>query len=535
MNCQSLHKRLDRVSPSVGATSTELVFRFFLTLVVASFPGAMIIAFIKMSFGTSIMDFIPYYDLDQFIYWGEMATFAKSGFSGGYFGVNELVSAWKGFGPHGPGIIVFYGALYRLFPWLGYAAIPVFNVGLFTLALLFYLWRMKPSFSESLSVVVGAGLYPATILYLATSYQDGLHIAAAIMLAYFFIKLIEADRRKKYFNVLYIITGLLLLSLCFIRYTWAVCWIPYFYVVIGPKPWRFCLSVVFAIGIGLVVVWIFNHFIPVWYLSYLLGGDGHPKSALDLLTKPLTYTVSNVKSLMDVTNNRPASSVIFMNLAMLVIGSLSIWVSAVKKTSSLWILCTPQREVLVTLLAGLGGLVVMFVVAWVGSGSHVVRLLSANFIFCFIVVYHFFPHKAFHALLLYEVLLMPMYLGLYQVHHYPAFQNTEAVHVIEKFKQEVTLHLKDFGSASPWDQTVVVSDVDVGVAYLGIPPGYGIQTGGAAPGGLPKYSRFALLGGGARARAIKDGELVFLMETSIGTLFFNHLEASKPNQEETTR
>jgi len=493
--------------------------RAILPLTLAALPAVLACVLARVSFGASLLDFMPHYDLDQFPYWREMATFAEAGFSGGHYGVNETISTLKGFGPHGVAISTLYGALYALFPWLGYAAIPVFNLAFITLALGFLLWKTRDNPGECLFLGLAVALYPPVLLWAGSSFQDGLHMAGALALAWCFPRLMEAGAREESVPGLKAGAGALLLALCFVRYTWAVCLVPYFYIVLGPCRWRLALASLMGGLVGLACVTVFHQFIPAWYSdagSNVFLGAQESKSLLEVFWD---RTAGNLEQLLSVGTNNRASSVLAMDLALALAGTLGVWAVGAAREGGWLRVSSTRREAILTAAAGLLGLFVLNAVAWVGNGMNMVRLLSAHYLLCLPLTARMLGPRALHPLVLYGALLVPSYVLYYQYQQYPAYADTEARSRATQLREELSQHLKDWKSGNPWDDTVALGlDAQAtGVAWLGIPPRYAIQM--FTNQDLPRLCRFALLSGGARERALANPAFKALKETCVGTLF----------------
>lgn len=475
-------------------------------------PAALVLGFIRMSFGASLMDFMPHYDLDQFIYWHEMATFASNGFHGGYYGVNELISPIKGFGPHGIGIVMVYGFIYSLMPWLGFAALPVINILFLTVALAAYAWFGRPGLGKVVVVCLAVGLYPPLLLYLPTNFQDGFHCAAAIVLAMVFIRLIT--KRDDPDHIAFRVgSGVFLLCLCFIRYTWAVCFVPYFFIVLAGRSWRVPLAFALTLATSLAIVWFFNLFVPAWYSSPEAGVHVSGPLLSDKLLFVLERASGNLRSLADYTNNRAAAAVLAGGAAFTVLGLAASWRMSSWGRSEI----SPGAVVFLIIAMNMAALPAVFIIAWTGSGSHLVRLLSANYLFCFIVAFHVFPWRVFHVFIAYNVTLVPLYLGIFQMYHLPGYINDAARHKVLEISRQISPHLVTAGSANPWDKTIFVDDQERGIAFLSIPPGFGIQTTDGKGKGIPRLSRYAITKsppGGVDAEIWAP-----LTETAIGTFY----------------
>lgn len=483
-----------------------------LRVILPVLPAAFALGFIRVSFGVSIMDFMPHYDVDQYIYWHEMATFATSGFQGGHYGVNELISPLKGFGPHGIGIAMVYGFLYSLMPWLGFAALPVMNVLFMTLALTAYAWLGRPGLGKVIVVCLAVALYPPLMLYLPTSFQDGFHCAAAIVLAMVFIRLITKrnDPGQMAFRLG---AGVFLLCLCFIRYTWAVCFVPYCFIVLAGRSWRVPLAFTLTLATSLTILWFFNLFVPAWYGSPQAGVHVSGPLLSDKLLFMLERAAGNLRSLADYTNNRAAAAIIAGGVAFTASGLALSWSQASWKRDEV----SPGAVVFLIIAMNMAALLAVFILAWTGSGSHLVRLLSANYLFCFIVAFHVFPWRVFHVFVVYNATLVPLYLGIFQVYHLPGYVNDVARQKVLELSGQISPHLITAGAANPWDKTIYVDVQERGIAFLGIPPGFGIQTTDGKGKDIPRLSRYAITS--SPPGSVDTGLWAPLTETVTGTFY----------------
>ncbi|GFK93819.1 hypothetical protein NNJEOMEG_01655 [Fundidesulfovibrio magnetotacticus] len=502
------------------------IARSLAPLLLAVLPAALAWGVVHASFGASLTDFMPHFDLDQFPYWREMASFAAAGFSGGNYGINDTTSVLKGFGPHGVAAPILYGSFYRLLPELGFALIPVVNLGLITLGLGFLLWKERADTGACLLLALGVALYPPVLLFAPSSFQDGLHMAGALPLAWGFIRLMEANAAGKPDRVAALWTGALLLILCFVRYTWAVCLVPYAYAVLSGRPRRLLLAVLAGGAAGLAVVWTFHLFVPVWYASpeaqVFLGGSGGAAAGL------WGRAARNLSQLVDVDGNLRASALLSLDLALALVACLGIWLAGWKRTGRAFSIPALHREALLAVSAGLLGLFVMNTVAWVGNGMNMARLLSAHYLFCLPLAVRFLPSRVLHPLVLYGALLLPSSLAYYQYQHYPAYRDAAVRPRVETLRQELSEHLREWKSGNPWDETIAlhVSGPDAAAAWLAVPQRYGIQS--LTQGTMPVRSRFALLAGDAREKALASPHFKVLKETSVGTLFLRPQTPDSP-------
>ncbi len=477
-------------------------------------PAALTLGFIFLSFGANILQYMPYYDGDQFAYWHEMTTFALKGMHGGYYGVNELLSPLKGFGPHGIGIVIVEGLFYRLMPWLGFAAIPVMHLTLLTVALAGYVWLARPKLGEAVAVCLAFALYPPLILYLPTSYQEGFHYAAAVVLALVFFGLVKRrdDPKRLSFQMF---SGVIILLFCLVRYTWALCFLPYFYILFSARRWRFILAFVCTVVLSLGIVWFSRLFSSAWYFTADNGVDISAHLFSGDIGFVLEHTFNNIYILFDFINNRAATAILASLVVFAVLGGALAWRQASWKRG----VVSPGAVVFMLIAMNLLGLMAIFIFAWAGSGRHLVRLLSSHYLFCFLVTFHFFPKRVFHLFIAYNAILLPMYLGAMHVYQLPGYANAEARRQVETFTRQVSPFLPPVVGTHPWDETIFVSAPEVWVAFLGVPPGYGIQSPFGPAKDLPRRSRYAVTT--TPPPDTGAGPWIPLTETAIGTLYRN--------------
>jgi hypothetical protein len=474
------------------------------------FPAALALYFIRISFGTDILGFMPHYDVDQFMYWREMAAFAQSGFSGGYFGMDEGISRLKGFGPHGVAIAMTYGTLYSLMPWTGFAAIPVFNLALLTAALYAYVWTLRAGAAQTALACLAAALSPAVFLYLPTAFQDGLHCAAAAALAAFFVRLIEAGPGPGH-APLKLAAGVFLLLLCFVRYTWTPCLLPYFYLLLHGARWRLPLAAALGCAVAAAVVACFSLFVPAWYLA---PDSGVHVGGATLAAKASFFAgraVENLRALADVQNNRAAAAVLSGQAFFALAGLAALCRRLLRPGGQ------DPADAAQALLIAVNMLVLpaVLIVAWVGNGAHLVRLLSAHWLLCVLVAARFFPWRAVSVPLAYGAALMPMYMGIFQVYHLPGYLNGEKRALVERVAALAAPAMLQGAGLTPWDKTAFIGIRERGLAALGLPPWAGFQTASGLKEGLPQKSRYALVekapGG--------EGEWALMAATDIGSLY----------------
>ena len=88
------------------------------TLVCVACVPVLTIALVHWLFGVPISAFRPVLS-DEVSYWHEALTFAYTGLRGGYYTLEEVTnpSGFTPFGAHGPGFVMLYGLVAKMFEW----------------------------------------------------------------------------------------------------------------------------------------------------------------------------------------------------------------------------------------------------------------------------------------------------------------------------------------------------------------------------------------------------------------------------------
>jgi hypothetical protein len=170
-------------------------------------------------YGVPLSAFRPVIN-DEVVYWHQAATFSHSGFSGGYYTLNEATnpSGFTPFGPHGAGFPAVYGLVGAMFGWHRHD-VAVLNLLLIGAA--GWLW-------STLTRLPTARLLTAALLLLtfwpmvfwaASGMQEGLHQAGAIVFAALFARALHT-RPPSW--PLTLIGWIALMLFAYIRPSWTV-------------------------------------------------------------------------------------------------------------------------------------------------------------------------------------------------------------------------------------------------------------------------------------------------------------------------
>ena len=216
---------------------------------VALIPAILTLALLHFWLGRSPLQHVPAYPNDTTLYWLESAAFARAGWNGGYFTVGEYPAraSFTRFGMHGPAFAVAYGGLGRVFGWQAWSA-PVFNMVLVALALLLYALEARLHPKACILAASALATFWPMLLFLPTNMQEGLHFAAAALLA----ALIRPAFRAPLGPARLAVTLVLLIALSLAKPIWALLWPPLLLVSAARRSGRLQV-LAFSIGTGLLV------------------------------------------------------------------------------------------------------------------------------------------------------------------------------------------------------------------------------------------------------------------------------------------
>jgi hypothetical protein len=173
---------------------------------------------VRSFFGMPLSAFRPLLS-DEVYYWHEVSTFAHAGLNGGYYTLEEVTnpSGFTPFGPHGPGFVVLYGLIAKVFEWPRHG---VLVVNLVVIALAAWFWTAHAGVTTArlwLSAILLATFWQV-LFWAPTGMQESLHHAGAITMAALFGAALASPPRRWL-----IVVGCLALGiLSLVRPTWIV-------------------------------------------------------------------------------------------------------------------------------------------------------------------------------------------------------------------------------------------------------------------------------------------------------------------------
>ncbi|NUM36202.1 MAG: hypothetical protein HUU50_16795 [Candidatus Brocadiae bacterium] len=197
---------------------------------------------------------------DEMLYWHEVLTFTKVGFSGGYYSFGDELApfVWSNWDMHGPCYPVLYGILALVFGWHPYSPI-LFNLALLSLSLALFLYLIKPNIKQTIMVGLTLSTFWPLMLFLPWTNQESMNISISFFLTFIFYKIFKEKE-----NITPRFQSLSLLFLCiasFIRITWVILIPPFCIMVLRKKSLKkISFAFLMSIFLSLFLVYLFSGF-----------------------------------------------------------------------------------------------------------------------------------------------------------------------------------------------------------------------------------------------------------------------------------
>lgn len=188
-------------------------------------PAIFAIFLVQNYFHTSILSFVPIWN-DEIDYWHEILSFAKNGFSIGYYTIEEIpspLSSATHFGTHGPLFPMLYGSVAKFAGWIPSSG-PLFNLCFLSIAITIFLLLIRANlYTTLLATIIFASFVPIQI-YLPSTMQEPVHFTIAMVLAGQFYRYMADEKRSEW---LLISIPILITIASLLRPTWSVLFTPY--------------------------------------------------------------------------------------------------------------------------------------------------------------------------------------------------------------------------------------------------------------------------------------------------------------------
>lgn len=183
--------------------------------ILSTLPIIFVLILIQVIFHSGIQAFIPSWS-DEIDYWHQIGNFVFSGFSGGYFTVNEFVPKISSniYGTWGPFYAVFMGLIAKITGWKYFTGVYINFVWISLSVFAFFLLTKPKGFNTFFITALLCTFWPI-VIYIPSLMQESFHYAAAILLAGLFYRLYTRPSKK-----LIVGTVAFLIFISLIRYSW---------------------------------------------------------------------------------------------------------------------------------------------------------------------------------------------------------------------------------------------------------------------------------------------------------------------------
>jgi hypothetical protein len=163
-------------------------------LCVACVP-LVVILLVHWSFNVPLSAFRPVLN-DEVYYWHQALTFARAGFDGGYYTLQEVTNAsgFTPFGPHGPGFVMLYGLVGSIVEWHRHSVVVL---NLIAIGAAGWIWASCARLTTPrlwLSVLLLATCWQV-LFWAPTGMQESFHHAGAIVMAALFARALATPPR----------------------------------------------------------------------------------------------------------------------------------------------------------------------------------------------------------------------------------------------------------------------------------------------------------------------------------------------------
>jgi hypothetical protein len=394
--------------------------------------------------------------------------------------------------------------------WKLYYA-PFLNILLLTLALTWFILATRPGYAQLLLIGLALLTFWPTQLFMATNMRVGLFSAAAVVLALFFYKIIQAPDSISRLNLvlLFLLIGLMALF----QISWALLFIPYLFLLRE----RLRMSVGMACVASIVLL----------VISYVI---------FDLIVAP--YPLYFTSQLMGIIQASLSKGLLFFFQH--AIGNTCNFFGPGQ--DSLWLVLRLQ---LLLLIAGCGFLLWRERKDRAAVRESVVILTNCGLLLIETIllfdILHWRDYRLFGPIVLMAVLILiarkrswlavglvvinllftGQFLADYKAMLTSAFPDNR--NAIRQFSEEIAPFVHFDKTAAGWDNTLLTSpEIAMHQLLLGVPPGIGLSWF-TSPDELPTIkSRYLLLDKKDYETLQERTCLEYILTTDIGDLYVNH-------------
>ncbi|MBX3086366.1 MAG: hypothetical protein KF716_32315 [Anaerolineae bacterium] len=159
-------------------------------------------------------------------YWHYIKSFSSVGFMNGYYTLNEIPALFSAvhYDVHGPLFQMMYGSLAHFFGWQPYSAI-FYNIVILAAGIVIFSQLAALNIRQLLFLIAVLSVFWVIPLYLVSPNQEPVHLAAALVFAGVFGRLMFISRRIPAWG--HALFWLFLLYLSLMRFSWCLLAIPY--------------------------------------------------------------------------------------------------------------------------------------------------------------------------------------------------------------------------------------------------------------------------------------------------------------------
>lgn len=478
---------------------------FLLAVIVIAVPSVVASLVLWHFNQATVFDTLPVQS-DEIMYWHQAYTFSEVGFNGGYYTAYELLPRVGRFYAWGAAAPIFYGTFGAVLGWPLWA-MTALNLAFLAAATAVLIRLARLNFEHLLWLGGLLATFHPFLLYSPTQYLEVFNMAAAVLLAGLFTRLIAAARdHQPSPRWLWLTTGVVIFFAALTRFPWAFLYAPLLLLTFRPATLRgWLVNLLQSVGLMLLPIAL-----------YAVTSAPYPETIISRITRNFSFERAtrilgnnierNLQLFMDgdhlELHVRAGSALTFATLTVFLVGLL-IWKARGKEIPMrLW------RGLSESALAWymLGALLLFIMVVYDIHGLRGYRMLSGPLLMLIGLAVAFRRRWLLAPLLVYQIAVFPY--ALYFYDNFTNFQTSpDKLARYEEYKPQMAEALVyDPSAESPWCNTALfdlfylLGETSVMVA---VPPGIGLSITEAVPEGrmpvAPKSRYIALRDGNYEA------------------------------------
>jgi hypothetical protein len=502
-------------------------------LVVA--PAVITLVLIRLRLDSFVTSFVPNYWNDQVGYWHKIATFAKTGFGGGYYSPDETAVPFDSvrYGVNAPWFPALYGSVASVTGWQTWTSIPYNLVALGLGAIVFVRLADLDVRGIAMTALVLLVTWPV-LLYIPTASMESLQQAFAMVLAGIFIRAIargpDLRRREHVLSIAF------LAAVSLTRFSWALllpCLLLLYLRTLSRRNVLIALagSLVAAAALARVSA-MFQPLVKAPVADRLTRISESPlvgsRELLEFFRDNLheflypstagldpTTTIAPSTAGLDLTNAQSWEIVALIALAITTL-VLARWRP---KSTPTWLPRLSSREAAFH-LANLGVMLIAAMALYQPNGYF--RVLGAQLLLSLLVLVGCHRWAPLAVVAVVNLLLFPSFMDAYKSWQPNFGMGPDPV---RQLRADLSAHMRfDPDADSPWCNTVLMRTRALDWRMIAIPPGFGVSYVYVEHFPRPPKSRWVFLAYGDNA---KTSKFVERARTAGGILYENPRSACK--------